>query len=139
MCFIAMPFGTRPAKRFDEEPHRAAVRGAAGSGGSDRIYRCESCPCLVGANRGASKLLRSKGSPITATAVVAAIGNGRTFDNGRQFAAWLGLIPRQHSSGQKQRLFGITKRGDPYLRTLLIHGARAVVFRTEFFRLHTIW
>jgi len=67
--------------------------------------------------------------PVTATAVVAAIANGRTFDNGRQFAAWLGLVPRQHSSGEKQRLFGITKRGDPYLRTLLIHGARSVVFR----------
>jgi transposase len=69
--------------------------------------------------------------PITATAVVAAIANGRTFDNGRQFAAWLGLVPRQHSSGEKQRLFGITKRGDPYLRTLLIHGARSVVFRSS--------
>jgi transposase len=67
--------------------------------------------------------------PITATAVVAAISNGSTFVNGRQFAAWLGLVPRQHSSGEKQRLLGITKRGDPYLRTLLIHGARSVVFR----------
>jgi transposase len=67
--------------------------------------------------------------PVTATAVVAAIANGSTFDNGRQFAAWLGLVPRQHSSGDKVRLLGITKRGDPYLRTLLIHGARSVVFR----------
>ena len=67
--------------------------------------------------------------PITATAVVAAIANGSTFDNGRQFAAWLGLVPRQHSSGDKQRLMGITKRGDPYLRTLLIHGARSIIFR----------
>jgi transposase len=68
--------------------------------------------------------------PVTATAVVAAIANGSTFKNGRQFAAWLGLVPRQHSSGEKQRLMGITKRGDPYLRTLLIHGARSVVFRS---------
>src|SRR5438270_3550481 len=68
--------------------------------------------------------------PVTATAVVAAIANGSTFDNGRQFAAWLGLVPRQHSSGEKQRLLGITKRGDPYVRTLLIHGARSVVFRS---------
>jgi len=67
--------------------------------------------------------------PVTATAVVAAISNGSTFDNGRQLAAWLGLVPRQHSSGEKQKLLGITKRGDPYLRTLLIHGARSVVFR----------
>lgn len=67
--------------------------------------------------------------PVTATAVVAAISNGSTFQNGRQFAAWLGLVPRQNSSGEKQRLSGITKRGDPYLRTLLVHGARSVVFR----------
>jgi len=62
--------------------------------------------------------------PVTATAVVAAISNGSTFHNGRQFAAWLGLVPRQHSSGEKQRLSGITKRGDCYLRTLLVHGSR---------------
>lgn len=67
--------------------------------------------------------------PVTATAVVAAIADGRAFRNGRQFAAWLGLVPRQHSSGDKQRLLGITKRGDPYLRMLLIHGARSVVYR----------
>ena len=67
--------------------------------------------------------------PVTATAVVAAISNGNTFHNGRQFAAWLGLVPRQNSSGEKQRLSGITKRGDCYLRTLLVHGSRSVVFR----------
>lgn len=66
---------------------------------------------------------------VTATAVVAAIADGRAFHNGRQFAAWIGLVPRQHSSGDKQRQFGITKRGDPYLRMLLIHGARSVVYR----------
>jgi transposase len=58
--------------------------------------------------------------PVTATAVVAAISDGSAFHNGRQFAAWLGLVPRQHSSGDRQRLGGITKRGDPHLRTLLI-------------------
>lgn len=67
--------------------------------------------------------------PVTATAVVAAIADGRSFHNGRQFAAWIGLVPRQHCSGDKQRHFGITKRGDPYLRTLLVHGARSVVYR----------
>jgi transposase len=67
--------------------------------------------------------------PLIATAVVAAIADGRAFRNGRQFAAWLGLVPRQHSSGDKQRLLGISKRGDPYLRMLLIHGARSVVYR----------
>lgn len=65
--------------------------------------------------------------PLTATALVAAMSDGKAFKNGRQFAAWLGLVPRQHSSGGKTRLFGISKRGDTYLRTLLIHGARSVV------------
>ena len=67
--------------------------------------------------------------PVIATAIVAAIADGRAFRNGRQLAAWLGLVPRQHSSGDKQRLLGISKRGDPYLRMLLIHGARSVVYR----------
>lgn len=64
---------------------------------------------------------------VTATALVAPVGNTRTFKNGRQFAAWLGMVPRQHSSGDTRRLGRITKRGDVYLRTLLIHGARAVM------------
>ena len=65
--------------------------------------------------------------PITASALVATIGNAKCFKNGRQLAAWLGLVPRQHSSGGKPTLLGISKRGDAYLRTLLIHGARAVI------------
>lgn len=65
--------------------------------------------------------------PITASALVASIGDAKNFKNGRQLAAWLGLVPRQHSSGGKQTLLGISKRGDSYLRTLLIHGARAVL------------
>ena len=65
--------------------------------------------------------------PITASALVASIGNASSFENGRQLAAWLGLVPRQHSSGGKQMLQGISKRGDAYLRTLLIHGARSVI------------
>lgn len=64
---------------------------------------------------------------LTATALVASIGDAKCFDNGRQLAAWLGLVPRQHSSGGKTRLQGISKRGDVYLRTLMIHGARAAV------------
>lgn len=64
---------------------------------------------------------------ITATALVAAIGDPSYFKNGRHFAAWVGLVPRQHSSGDRHKLLGISKRGDTYLRTLLIHGARAVV------------
>lgn len=65
--------------------------------------------------------------PITASAIVATVGTAAEFKNGRQMAAWMGLVPRQHSSGGKQNLLGISKRGDTYLRTLLIHGARAVV------------
>ncbi|MGK3126453.1 IS110 family transposase [Candidatus Pantoea formicae] len=74
------------------------------------------------------RIAKVKGiGPKTATAVVAAIGNGQEFKNGRHFAAWLGLVPRQHSSGDRRVLMNITKKGDKYLRTLLIHGARAVV------------
>lgn len=65
--------------------------------------------------------------PITATAMIATVGDARQFENGRQLAAWLGIVPKQHSTGGKARLLGISKRGDRYLRTLLIHGARAVI------------
>jgi len=59
--------------------------------------------------------------------MVAAVSDVTHFQNGRQFAAWLGLVPRQHSTGGKPRLLGMSKRGDVYLRTLLIHGARATL------------
>ena len=65
--------------------------------------------------------------PLTASALVATVGNALHFKNARQLAAWLGLVPRQHSTGGKPMLLGISKRGDAYLRTLLIHGARSVV------------
>jgi len=65
--------------------------------------------------------------PLSASALVATIGDAKQFENARQLAAWLGLVPRQHSSGGKPMLLGISKRGDAYLRTLLIHGARSVV------------
>jgi transposase len=64
---------------------------------------------------------------LNATALVAAIGNGETFARGRDLAAWLGLVPRQVTTGGKPRLVGITKRGNKYLRKLLIHGARSVL------------
>ena len=69
--------------------------------------------------------------PLSATALMAAVGNRQGFKNGRQFAAWLGLVPKQRSSGGRDRLFGISKRGDRYLRTLLIHGARASLARAK--------
>jgi transposase len=66
--------------------------------------------------------------PITASALVASVGDAKSFRSGRQLAAWLGLVPKQHSSGGKDTLLGISKRGDTYLRTLLIHGARSVIY-----------
>jgi transposase len=79
-------------------------------------------------NAASQKLARIPGiGPITASALIASIGDAKNFEDGRQLAAWLGLVPRQHSSGGKQNLLGISKRGDSYLRTLLIHGARAVI------------
>lgn len=74
------------------------------------------------------RLLAIEGiGPISASAIVTAIGNGTQFKNGRELAAWMGLVPAQHSSGGKERLGGISKRGDKRLRTLIIHGARAVI------------
>ncbi len=64
---------------------------------------------------------------MTATALIAAVGDIGVFKSGRELAAWLGLVPRQHSTGGKPTLLGISKRGDSYLRTLLIHGGRSVV------------
>jgi transposase len=64
---------------------------------------------------------------LTATALLTVAGRPADFKNGREFAAYLGLVPRQHSTGGKSRMFGITKRGDRTVRTLLIHGARAVL------------
>lgn len=69
--------------------------------------------------------------PLVATALVATVGDGSHFNKGRQMAAAIGLTPRQHSTGDKRRLLGISKRGDTYLRTLLIHGARAVVSQAK--------
>jgi len=74
------------------------------------------------------RIAKIKGvGPKTATAIVAAIGDGAEFKNGRHFAAWVGLVPRQFSSGDRKVLMGISKRGNQHLRSLLVHGARAVV------------
>ena len=68
---------------------------------------------------------------LVATAMVASIGNGSAFRKGRDFAAWLGLVPRQHSTGGKAKLMGISKRGNEYLRRLFIHGARSVMMHAN--------
>lgn len=76
----------------------------------------------------ARRLLKLRGvGPITATALIASLGDGHMFQRGRDASAWIGLVPGQHSSGGKDRLLGISKRGDTYLRTLLIHGARSAI------------
>jgi transposase len=83
---------------------------------------------LAGQSEPARRLMAIDGiGPITATALVASVGNAQVFKNGRQFAAWLGLTPRQYSSGGTHRLGRITKRGDRYLRMLLVHGARSLL------------
>jgi len=84
--------------------------------------------CCAKASSDARRLMQLSGiGPTTASALVATIGDGHDFESGRQFAAWLGMVPGQYSSGGKQRLGRITKAGDRYLRTLLILGARAVL------------
>jgi transposase len=81
-------------------------------------------------NESCRRLLAVPGiGPVTATALIAAIGNGAAFRKGREFSAWVGMVPRESSTGGKQKLLGISKRGNPYLRKLFIQGARAVMLR----------
>ncbi len=81
----------------------------------------------------ARRLMSLRGvGPLSATALAAALGDGRTFGKGRDFAASLGLVPRQHSTGGKDRLLGISKRGDAYRRKLMVHGARAVIRHAKY-------
>jgi len=83
---------------------------------------------LATQHEAARRLMQVEGvGPMTATAIVATVGEGHAFAHGRQFAAWVGLVPKQHSTGGKTVLGRITKQGNVYLRTLLIHGARAVL------------
>jgi len=83
---------------------------------------------LAQQNKDCQRLLGIPGiGLLSATALIAAVGDVSVFANGRELAAWLGLVPRQHSTGGKNTLLGISKRGDSYLRSLLIHGGRSVV------------
>ncbi len=83
---------------------------------------------IAKASSAAQRLMQLRGvGPVIATALVAALGSGEGFRRGRDFSVSVGLTPRQHSSGGKDRLLGISKRGDAYLRKLLVHGARAAV------------
>lgn len=95
----------------------------------ERVLACDrQIAALAKASEPARRLMAIEGvGPITATAIVASVGNAHTFQSARQFAAWLGLTPRQNSSGGKTRLGSISKRGDVPLRTLLLHGTRSVL------------
>lgn len=87
---------------------------------------------IAASDKDAKRLMSIPGvGPMCSTALIAAIGDIRNFKNGRELSAWLGLVPRQCSTGGKPRLLGISKRGDVYLRQLLVHGARSVVQRVE--------
>jgi transposase len=93
----------------------------------------EQIETIAGTDAACQRLRQIPGvGPLVSTATVAAIGNGAAFHKGREFAAWLGLVPRQHSTGGKPRLYGISKRGNSYLRRMFIHGARAVLLRVKY-------
>ncbi len=88
----------------------------------------EELSAIVRETPAAQRLLSLRGvGPTTATALVAALGTGESFARGREFAVTVGLTPRHHGTGGKERILGISKRGDAYLRQLLVHGARAAV------------
>lgn len=95
----------------------------------ERVKELDSEISMIAASEPDAQVLQQlRGvGPMIATALIVAIGDARQFSNGRQFAASLGLTPRQHSSGGKDRLLGISKRGDTYLRTLMVHGARSAL------------
>ena len=96
------------------------------------VIRLEEADALVKKIAQESEVCRSLDAipgvgPLTATAIIAAVGNGAAFRKGREFAAWVGLVPREHSTGGKQKLLGISTRGNGYLRRLFVQGARAVL------------
>jgi len=99
----------------------------------ERVTEMDKEIALIAGNDPVAKRLQHlRGvGPMVATALLAAVGDGKQFANGRQMAASLGLTPKQHSSGGKDRLLGISKRGDSYLRSLLIHGARSAIYAAK--------
>src|SRR5262245_45968322 len=96
-----------------------------------RMWRGRYCRCWqIRSSRSRRRLPRWSG-PIIATAIATTVADPKVFRSGREFAAWLGLVPRQNSTGGKIRLGGITKRGNRYLRRLLINGASANLLRSK--------
>src|SRR5207249_118380 len=117
---------------------QCGAAGAAGVGGSARAHRSGDCSAgeaadgLAQGERGQSAAGEHSGHwPIIATAIATTVADPGVFRSGREFAAWLGLVPRQNSTGGKTRLGGITKRGNRYLRRLLINGASANLLRSK--------
>ncbi|WP_141738595.1 IS110 family transposase, partial [Acidithiobacillus caldus] len=95
---------------------------------NERLAECDQRIARLAREETAQRLVTIPGvGPVTATAIVATVGDARLFRNGRELAAWVGLVPRQSSSGGKTRLGRITKNGDSYLRTLFVQGAMAVI------------
>ena len=115
-----------PVARYalaDQHRHLIEVRKAMLTFYQQIVQLAKLCPAYV-------NLLVLPGiGPLIASAYIAAIGNGRQFKCGRQVSAWLGVVPRQYGSGGQIQLRGVTNSGDRYLRTLMIHGARAVIAR----------
>jgi transposase len=100
---------------------------------SDVVIVSQEIGTIADADPACERLRQIPGvGPLVSTATVAAIGNGAGFRKGREFAAWLGLVPRQYSTGGKTKLLGISKRGNTYLRRMFIHGARAVLLRVKY-------
>lgn len=94
----------------------------------ERLAECDQRIRRLAQEETAQRLAEIPGvGPVTATAVVASVGDAKLFRNGRELAAWVGLVPRQSSSGGKSRLGRITKQGDSCLRTLFVQGAMAVI------------
>ena len=127
----ALPIWLEDAENGLSDRFRRLLVGLWGdlTGLDDRMAELDREIALIAQSDPVAKRLQQlRGvGPIIATALVAAVGNGEQFANGRQMSAAFGLTPRQHSSGGKERLLGISKRGDSYLRSLLIHGARSVI------------
>lgn len=99
----------------------------------ERIKNCDSkLKAIFNNSEICQRLSKIEGiGTVCATALVAAVGDAKVFKNGRQMSAWLGLVPKQYASGNKTRLLGISKRGDCYLRKILVHGARSTVYRSK--------
>jgi len=137
--------GPAPRSRDADAVHRRAVYSvAADAHGTQQLWDewrsletdiaavTKEIEAIAAVDEGCQRLLAIPGvGPLVATALVAAVADGTGFKRGRDLAAWLGLVPRQHSTGGKSRLLGMSKRGNSHLRRLFIHGARSASLHTK--------